>query len=500
MYSIDNLTIISSEGCNLNCSYCEVTRPQQQLKIEEIKTAFKNGSFLNNIKRTYEELKLDPNRILRVSLWGQEPTLTMKELADIIPDLFGYFPNINNFSFSTNGVDFMDNILYLIDKLNANITQKTKLLIQISHDGIYSTETFRGVSSERIINNVKYLLKQLNIKELNKELEIDIQFHGVLSRGIILEVIDNDDKILDYWTEWDKRLPELKGICLNKQVQVKGWSPAAETPVNASKEEGQLYCKFYQRSKEVLNKKYPYPNNRIYESMMRQYLHTLEKPFFVERNISSSIDNLIYKLCRYNFDNHHFLEGISSALYCGPFTKALKFRYDGTLIHCQNVVHLMEESNCDNVYGQEYKVAKEMIRHNHYPNIVKNGVNKENLKIFERMGLYKKSAYPQLYSNIVNLMQILREANQIDESYQNNDEKLLRHAFYLSWFNNCLDNEMRQNASPVSKHIGFIRLYCNGFMDEFEKFYLERVKDVKRLAFEKSFHELRKKEGENNGI
>jgi hypothetical protein len=147
-------------------------------------------------------------------------------------------------------------------------------------------------------------------------------------------------------------------------------------------------------------------------------------------------------------------------------------------MHCQNVVHLIKEENCKRMEGQEYRMAEQMIKHRFYPNLAKNPEDLENYKIFERMSLYKESGYPQLLCNLINLMKILRDANQIDESYQN-DEKLLRHAFMLSWFNNCLDAEYRLNGGALTKYIGFIRLHCNGFLDIVDDFYKKTEKEIK---------------------
>lgn len=476
---IDNLTLISSEGCNLNCSYCVVTKPQQKIINEEIKQAFKDGTYLNNIIQTFNNLSQDLSNITNITLWGQEPTLTMKELADFMPSLLKYCPNFNHFSFSTNGVDNIDNIIYLLSILSTiDFKSNLTIHIQFSHDGSYSTENLRGVSSEKIINNIKYFIKNLNVLSLSEKIRVDITFHGVLTRIIMKEFLNDETKILNYWLEWEKYLKEFNKINLNKQIFIKGWTPSIETPVNASKEEGELFAEFYRQSKKAFeNNKIP---NKIYNCLLDQFNHALIKPLFVDELLGKNYDNIIYKLANYEYDDRDYINSLSSGLFCGPFTHSLKIRYDGSLIHCQNVVHLLKEDNCNQSDEQEYLVAKSMLNHNHYPNIAKFGLTKDNKKIFDRLSLYKESGYPQLYSLIVNLMKILSDANQIDESYFNNDEKILRHAFYLSWFNNCLDNEFRTNASAVTKHLGFIRLLCNGFMDEYETHLYKVLPNVKK--------------------
>lgn len=473
---IQNLTLFSSEGCNLKCSYCEVTKPQNEVIVEEIKQAFKNGEFLNNIKKTFEALNADPKNIKNLDLWGQEPTLTLTEFADFFPSLYELCPNINKLVFSTNAVDFIDRIVYLINILSKTITKDLSLDIQFSHDGTYSTEKYRQISSNTIINNIKYFIKSVNTLELNTKLTVNSHVHGVLTRDLMKYLIEDEQRVLDYWLEWKELSKEIESMILNPRLHFYGWTPAMETPANASKEEGQLLARFYLESVRILNK-YNY-NSDLCFSMPDQFLRTFRKGLFKRPGMGKSIENTMFRMAKYKWDEKKCIKYLSQGLFCGPFSSAIKIRYDGTLMHCQNVVHLIKEENCKRMEGQEYRMAEQMIKHRFYPNLAKNPEDLENYKIFERMSLYKESGYPQLLCNLINLMKILRDANQIDESYQN-DEKLLRHAFMLSWFNNCLDAEYRLNGGALTKYIGFIRLHCNGFLDIVDDFYKKTEKEIK---------------------
>ena len=56
--NITSLTFISSESCNLNCSYCNLAKNSKE-HIEEAKAtkdALKNGTFLNNFKEALKRI------------------------------------------------------------------------------------------------------------------------------------------------------------------------------------------------------------------------------------------------------------------------------------------------------------------------------------------------------------------------------------------------------------------------------------------------------------
>ena len=70
-------------------------------------------------------------------------------------------------------------------------------------------------------------------------------------------------------------------------------------------------------------------------------------------------------------------------------------------------------------------------------------------------------------------MYILLQNNQIDISYQNDKEKILRHAIYLSRITQCWYDNISTTGTLHGRAFGMIRAYCNGFLDILEK-YLEQ--------------------------
>ena len=68
------------------------------------------------------------------------------------------------------------------------------------------------------------------------------------------------------------------------------------------------------------------------------------------------------------------------------------------------------------------------------------------------------------------MMLILLKAGQIDESYKNYN-KLLKHAYFISFLNGCPFNNMIETGHLVGRTAGKIRFMCNGFLDICENLY-----------------------------
>jgi hypothetical protein len=70
---------------------------------------------------------------------------------------------------------------------------------------------------------------------------------------------------------------------------------------------------------------------------------------------------------------------------------------------------------------------------------------------------------------------LLINANQIDESYKNNEEKILRHAMLINTAACCPEANLNITGSLYGQDIGKIRLLCNGFLDIMDEYYSERI-------------------------
>ena len=104
--NIDQLSLLGSSVCNLSCSYCYLHNQETQkfYKIcnDEIQNGWKDGSYVDNIRKVYEKISADPTLTTRIELWGGEPLIQIDNLLISIKNLFELFPNVDFFMIPTN--------------------------------------------------------------------------------------------------------------------------------------------------------------------------------------------------------------------------------------------------------------------------------------------------------------------------------------------------------------------------------------------------------------
>ena len=63
----DSLCLVSSANCNLSCKYCEIAKSKKYGYAhdlqQKIKTAFEDGSFLENTLHSYKVLRQDTSKV-----------------------------------------------------------------------------------------------------------------------------------------------------------------------------------------------------------------------------------------------------------------------------------------------------------------------------------------------------------------------------------------------------------------------------------------------------
>lgn len=249
--NIEALTIISSEACNLNCSYCNIAKeldPKKHAIIaSEVKKTLQNGEYLNNILNFMEKYNIDKNKITKFDLWGQEPTLTMNEIADAFPSFYNEFPNINYCFFSTNSVSFYDRIINYIKKVDKTVTHPTVFEIQFSFDGTDITKESRGIDPKIILKNIENLFKELNNISLNN-ITVKTHFHNVITVDLMKKLMKSNKDFFNFFKDLDDIINSYLKIINNPKVELRPFfSPGIINPYNASKEDGELFSNFYKK-------------------------------------------------------------------------------------------------------------------------------------------------------------------------------------------------------------------------------------------------------------
>lgn len=75
---ITNISLITTCGCNLNCNYCMAAKSLNSHSKElaqATEQALIDGTFLENTKKVFKKLEINPIDVKDLNFWGQEPTL-----------------------------------------------------------------------------------------------------------------------------------------------------------------------------------------------------------------------------------------------------------------------------------------------------------------------------------------------------------------------------------------------------------------------------------------
>ena len=499
--NINKIDFISSEACNLNCSYCllatKANLEHQHNINKEIAQAFRTGQYLNMYKQFFQNYNIDVNKIKRIELWGQEPTLTLDAFNTQIKDILDWLPNATNFLFSTNNVAYTERILECIDIFNEYFKYTDRFFsfhIQISFDGIDYIEKQRGVNVQNFINNMEKIINYLNSIILYNNFYVSFDFHGVLTMDSIRSQLYDKDQ---YWEHNNDFVKRFHNLITNKKVICFPMSAYFMLPYNATAQEGQELTEYAKQcfNKFLIDKENKYIDIKSPVRLICQgiefvfyanvftntYNNLLQEPFNNINILNQNIQN-IYNV---NYNNSLiFPYQINQGRSCDINNTVLKLRYDGTLLYCEQTIFNLTEADLINREDMDYDLAHYQLLHPRFqPNILTAlQEDVQNfIKIFEIQNNYNLLIE---YTNIINLMYLLLQNNQIDASY-NDINKILRHGLYVALGRQCYNASMVETGSFYTTTLGFIRTCCNGLLDYLENLYINNLVELGDLPHAK---------------
>lgn len=484
--NLNNLQIqtlsLNIPGCNLSCKYCNIAKIKNFLRdedshlLENTLEALENGTFLNNSLKVLERLNVSPKKIKRFEIWGGEPTLSFKNLSEHWEEWQEYYSNISSIEFSTNGIGCVDDIYNFIVKVSQTAKHPITFDIQYSYDGKYGVENARGFSdSEKILNNLLYLINKLNIINL-KNIYVNFHFHSVIST-ILLEELNDLEKIELFLNEYEKDYLKIKNEIYNKNIQFTGVDFIQQNAGDFTTEDGFKYYKFL-KSLTLLHKK------NIYKFLDKEYII---KSFIVNTGFGSMGEDSVQELLNSNFNSFndyidYYLENYQNyknyGTMCGSVLGVLRLSYDGVIYDCHSSMydnHLDKNKLNNDIFSQ---ASYSCYAHNRYLNFI-TATDEEIEKLIDFYTLTQSSStFLFMYQTIVDLMILMSLNGQIDPSYISDLNKIKKHAFILAKFNQCYHNLKVRNGSIYLRGTEEIRQYCNGFLDIVENFINEQISEI----------------------
>lgn len=456
---------MTSLGCNLNCAYCHITQSKNQnsnnLQQKTIQ-ALNNGEFLENIKKSLQKISQSTGKITSIQFWGQEPTLTLHLITEHLDEWFNTFPNWNALMFSTNGMAFGERIFDFLKAVDEYRNEDFFVNIQFSWDGDESTNNIRNGNSKQIKENIKKFLNLCNNYTFH-HIHFSGNLHGVISLELIKK-LNSPDKIINFYKNLDENANELFNFNRNNHVE---FAPivdlALENPVDASTFDGLSLAYFYKQSSLIRPTLFQNPNFITASStLINQYnmVHSFVDRFRDEKPLPI----LFERMAQDEKLEQDFMNNLSQALWCGNGYGELKIMYNGQFITCQNSIYETELEFLPTDNSIESSVKRTWVQKKYYLDPI-TATEDEIRSFFHLYKVGKESCFAFIWQQTFNLMLEMAKIGQIDSIYQ--DPKItLEHSLFLTMYNSCMWNHYVKTGSMFLKSTGFIRLYCNGFLQD----------------------------------
>ena len=470
---ISTLTLIVSCGCNLKCSYCEIAKSVNEdsarLQTETIQ-ALENGTFLQNVKQTFQRLSINNEHIYSLDLWGQEPTLTLDKFTAHLEEWINFLPNIEKFFFSTNGMAYPERIVDLVltfEKLWENKDKPLEFTLQFSYDGDLSTNNIRNAESTTIQKNLLYIINELNKYQINNII-FKPHVHGVVSLEL-LKLLDTPEKVLDYYNNMADWIEPFLDLSTNFNVKF-DYSPSLslEAPVDATSEDGWRLTRFAKWTQQLDRRK-------LHSDYINQTIKYLFSPPFATAFIAAAcneitIDDWVTRILQ---DRNYYDEAtrfLSPNIFCGTNKFSIKIMYDGTLISCQNNIFDRDKRYATADTPELKSIKDSWVDHHLFINPI-HDTDKQIETVLELFNTTQTTSWRFLIEHYIITMYWLARAGQIDVKYCENEYVLVKHALMLIKYNQCVYNNYIKTGSAFMRGNGWFRLFFNGYADVLEYEY-----------------------------
>ena len=438
------LGIISAAKCNLNCSYCYLHKNNSYLNEDKlISEAMRDGTYINNIKRTLIALKENINNFITLEFWGAETSYHFSDRQDFFEELIHMLPNLRKINYSTNFMTGYQKQLDFINIIEKAAINDIDLMIQISTDGPDSIlQLTRHYNYENLRKEVFSFIKELNTRKLRKT-RINLIYKSTLPWSIYKDICSEDKKILEYLNFFVNECNDIQDLNLNQ---------------NVSFDIGSIFGPSLE---------YPYPYTVKDGIDMAHFANKCER---------MNLDKIFNRAANLPLLTTGFVEEEEKSLYgpklgCGQMFTNYLFRYDGTMSPCSNGFMDRNIDNQNFLKDNDPKEYERVMKTKNFGiNETINGV--ANLdSLLERISYISKfwKYHGEEVVRITNaLMFELAYAGQISKIYLNEPSLRYKHSLFIVKRNSCYFQNLRSTGSPYVPDDGLIKLYCNGLGEFYE--------------------------------
>jgi len=433
--------LFSAGYCNMACKYCYIPKNKELKKVnEKIIEKMKNGKFVENMKEYYgDNLEI-------ISLWGTEPTINLDIFAEyMLDDIIEEFPKFNKISFSSNMLDYTDDIIKLAEKLEQNNRDIT-LNVQFSDDGLNFTDKnrYQGASN-KVRDNIKYLLTSLDELDL-ESLKFSSHFKATTSIDNMEEMLE-DNSISDwfkyfediYFTWFDDKISNKDRIKFSSRA-----TPTLVCPGEYTMRDAKVWTEFTAKLFEISK------NNDF-------------------KYIKGSLNNYtgrLSKLVKYYGE----LGNKPWMFTCSAGDSQMGLNTDGTFGMCHRMFYTVEDEylkECNESGVVDYE--QELFMEKDFTSKVSNR-NRDRIRLETTQRLYH-DFWAIKISNLDALIYEMIDAGQLKEVYLEDNVRRL-FTLLLSTGLTCQADRLAITGSQFVSSADMVRLWGNGAFENTFKDYM----------------------------
>lgn len=439
--------LYSTATCNLNCKYCYIDKSPVLKKIDAIlEESYQGDYYFNFMKEMFPKEKLE-----KVEIWGGEPTYGFYRLIPTLKKALGYFPNLNNFMFSTNlsTETCVEDILNFI-KITEDFPEKNFTFeIQLSLDGPTEINDYnrgQGTTEKFTKNFSKFIFVLGEYLKNHPQISINSWFKPTLDGTNILN-LQTKESIINYYKFLENYKTTFDSYNNEHNFSFSPGIPNTACPGAHTTEEGIAFKNFCHLIVEIMKENPTKHYFKWYKDIMP----------FARRANKKDITLSLHDGCR----------------TCGTGDCILGLLPNNYISGCHNgFVELL---------GEYKKIAAEKGDTN--PELTKEFWDysaKHNLMLFTKEEyatyehqvacFYHKDSCFQI-SEFAAIIKEMAELNQIDSKYKDPGEAVKGAHFIQNTTSSCLRDNLNVTGSKYLQPLGFIRLFLNGAREEIEDYY-----------------------------
>lgn len=267
--------------CNMACRYCYIPKtPVMQSIHERVVQAIRDGTWIGEVTKVSDQLE-------HLGIWGTEPTLVLDLVSSQMPKLIEACPNLTEFGFSTNLLQYPERIAGLAQVLDISDGRVT-LDVQVSLDGpAWVTDVNRHPgATERIVQNMIWLAGE--VARMGLKTPVKIHVKPTLTLDSMREM--NVERIAEWFGFFDNLFDRCiaaaegaENVWINADA-----TPTFVVPGKYTVQDGRDAAAFWRRVCQVEAQRLPFKHVRgIYHQYVLRFLNMVRGSWELYRRPSS---------------------------------------------------------------------------------------------------------------------------------------------------------------------------------------------------------------------